>query len=222
MPSTPPSLARRASSGWQMPLTISGRSVSDRSQGRSSHVSGLPKICTHCSTAACGFSSGGSLQARAEDRVAGVVGQALPAQEREVRRRQVARAPARDPGVQRDDDALESGRLGARAPGSRPGRGRSVCTAGKSLGCRRIRRRLAPSGRPTSSTRSSAHRYAPRRARWPGRRARPARTVPMTPTGAMNDRRRQRHAEQLHRQVAFLGADEHPRHQSPARRTRSR
>ena len=58
MASTPPSLARRASSGWQMPLRISGRSVSERSQGRSSQVTGLPNIYTQCSTAAWGFSSG--------------------------------------------------------------------------------------------------------------------------------------------------------------------
>lgn len=38
---------------------ISGRSVSDRSQARSSQVSGLPKVVTHCSTVACGSSSGG-------------------------------------------------------------------------------------------------------------------------------------------------------------------
>src|SRR5882757_8929641 len=41
MPSTPWSFARRTSSGSQIPFRISGRSVSDRSQGRSSQVSGL-------------------------------------------------------------------------------------------------------------------------------------------------------------------------------------
>ncbi len=58
MPSTPASLARRASSGWQMPLRISGRSVMDRSHGRSSQVSGLPKVCAQRITAAAGSSSG--------------------------------------------------------------------------------------------------------------------------------------------------------------------
>jgi hypothetical protein len=51
MPSTPPSMARRASSGCRMPLTISGSSVSDRSHGRSSQVSGLPKTWAHNLTA---------------------------------------------------------------------------------------------------------------------------------------------------------------------------
>jgi hypothetical protein len=41
-----------------MPFTINGRSVSDRSHGRSSHVSGLPKTWIQRITAACGFSSG--------------------------------------------------------------------------------------------------------------------------------------------------------------------
>ena len=38
---------------------------------------------------------------------------------------------------------------------------------------------------------------------------------PMTPIGAMNIGDGQRQPEQLHRQVTFLGADEHPRDQSP-------
>ncbi len=58
MPSTPPSLARRTSSGWQMPFTISGSEVSERSQGRSSQVSGLPKTRIQWMTAAPGSCSG--------------------------------------------------------------------------------------------------------------------------------------------------------------------
>src|SRR3712207_7712555 len=38
IPSTPPSIARRTSSGWQTPLRTSGRSVSERSQARSSQL----------------------------------------------------------------------------------------------------------------------------------------------------------------------------------------
>ena len=156
------------------------------------------------------------LQAGAEHRVAGVVGQAVPAQEREVRRRQVARPPAGNPGVQRDDDALEARRLGAAHQAGRHVAVGRACRAGKSLGCRRIRRRPAPSGRPTSSTRSSARRCGRRRALSPGRRARPARTRPMTPTGAIIAGDGSVSPKQVHRQVAFVGADEHPRHQPPA------
>ncbi len=58
MPSTPPSMARRASSGWQIPLTISGSEVIDRSHGRSSQVSGLPNSWAHLRMAAPGSTSG--------------------------------------------------------------------------------------------------------------------------------------------------------------------
>lgn len=59
LPATPASRTRRTSSGWQMPFTISGRSVRERSQPRSSQVSGLPKIWVQWRIAACGSSSGG-------------------------------------------------------------------------------------------------------------------------------------------------------------------
>ena len=67
---------------------------------------------------------GSLLQARPEHRVAGVVRQAPAAQLREVRRRQVARSPARHPGIQRDDDALVSGGLCSR---DKAGRQLAVC-----------------------------------------------------------------------------------------------
>src|SRR4051812_36155111 len=95
-----------------MPLRISGRSVIDRSQGRSSQVSGLPKIRAHSPTVAWMSSSGGLGQPGAKVRVAGVVSQAVTAQLGEVAGRQVARAPSGDPGIQRHDDALESCRFG--------------------------------------------------------------------------------------------------------------
>ena len=113
MPSTPPSLARRASSGWQMPLTSSGRSVSERSQPQVVPGQGVSEDLYPAQHRALRVLLGRALQAGAEDRVAGVVGQAVPAQLGEVRRAQVARAPAGDPGVEGDDDALEAGRLGA-------------------------------------------------------------------------------------------------------------
>ena len=96
-----------------MPLRISGRSVSERSQGRSSQVSGLPKICAQCSDGGLRVLLRGAVEPGAEHRIGGVVGQAVPAQLREVAGRQVAGAPAGDPGVQGDDDALEAGLLGA-------------------------------------------------------------------------------------------------------------
>ena len=96
-----------------MPLTSSGRSVRERSHGRSSHVSGLPKIWIQCNTAACGSSSGGRCRLARKTGSLSVVGQTQAPQKWKVRGAEVARAPTREPGVQGDDDALEAGRLGA-------------------------------------------------------------------------------------------------------------
>ena len=57
MPSTPASTARRASSGWQMPLRISGSKVIDRSQPKSFQVNEFPKMLTQCMTALRGSAS---------------------------------------------------------------------------------------------------------------------------------------------------------------------
>ena len=115
-------------------------------------------------------------QAGAEDRVAEVVGQAVAAQLGEVGGREVARAPAGDPGVEGDDDAPVAGRLGAldEALGELPvGR---ACRAGRSRGCRRTRPPRPPAGRRRASRRPSARRCGRRPGPWPGRRGRPGRT----------------------------------------------
>ena len=57
MPSTPASIARRASSGWQMPLRISGSVVIERSHGMSFHVNEFPKTLIQCITALRGSAS---------------------------------------------------------------------------------------------------------------------------------------------------------------------
>ena len=57
MPSTPASMARRASSGWQMPLRIRGNFVMDRSHGMSFQVNEFPKMLTQCMTALRGSAS---------------------------------------------------------------------------------------------------------------------------------------------------------------------
>ena len=107
-------MARRASSGWQMPLTQQ-RQVGQRAQpgqvvpGRA----GCRRAGAQCSDGGLRVLLRRLAEPGAEDRVAGVVGQAVPAQLGEVGGGQVARAPAGDPGVERDDDALEAGRLGA-------------------------------------------------------------------------------------------------------------
>ena len=97
-----------------MPLSISG-SVGQRPQP--GQVVPGQRIAEDLRSTAgprpAGSPPGVCCSAGAEDRVAGVVGQAVPAQLRKVRRRQVARPPAGDPGVERDDDALVAGRLGA-------------------------------------------------------------------------------------------------------------
>ena len=74
---------------------------------------GSEKTPTKWPTAACGSSSGGAARRGAEDRVGEVVGDADALQERQVGELQVARAPAQQPGVERDDERRVAGRLGA-------------------------------------------------------------------------------------------------------------
>ena len=95
-----------------MPLTISGSLVSERSHGRSSQVSGLPKIAAHVVTAARGSFSGGRAEQLGEARVGEIIGQAMAAQLGEVGGGEIARTPAGHPGVERHDDRLEAGLLG--------------------------------------------------------------------------------------------------------------
>lgn len=51
-------------------------------------------------------------EAGSEDRIGGVVREAVPAQLREVTDGEIAGAPSGDPGVEGDHDALEAGGLG--------------------------------------------------------------------------------------------------------------
>ena len=155
-------------------------------------------------------------QQGAEDRVAGVVRQAVAAQLREVRRRQVARPPAGDPGVERDDDRLVAGRLGAAAPGWRPDRGRSACRAGRSRACPRTRRRRPRAGSAVSvdtaiGTPVRAAARAVARSPWPS-----CAQMPITPTGAMKSGDGSVIPNRSTERSRSVGADEHPRHQSPA------
>ena len=114
MPSTPRRAASRASSTCWMPLTRIGSEVSSRSQARSSQVSaGLAWTPRKWPVAAPRSSSGGLLEAGAEDRVLEVVGDAHPVEEGQPGLLQVARLPAGDEGVDGDDDRAVAGRLGA-------------------------------------------------------------------------------------------------------------
>jgi hypothetical protein len=154
-------------------------------------------------------------EAAAEDRVAGVVGQAAPAKEREIRCRQVARAPAGYPGVQRHHDAFEACRLGAmHEAGCDITVGRRVQLE-KPWGIAQFGGNLFYR---VGRHRRCDHRHAG--ARGGARRRQVAMTVLCAQgyhsDGRHHGRRRQRHPEQLDRQIALLGADEHPWHQAPA------
>ena len=186
--------------------------VSERSQGRSSQVSGLPKRRANRPTAAAGL--GVLAEQGLEDRVAGVVGQAVPAELGEVAGGQVARAPAGDPGVQRDHDAAEAGRFG---PGDQAGGqvpvGRRVQleeAGGIAEPGGHVLHRIGGQGR-------CDHRDAGTFGCVGGGQV----AVPVLGAQADHaDRRhqqrgRQPHPEQFHRQVAPGRADEHARDQAP-------
>ena len=154
-------------------------------------------------------------EAAAEDRVAGVIGQAQALQLREARQRQVARPPAQCQGVQRDHDGRESGGLGPahQAFAHLPVGGRVELEPPRSIaelgrhGLHRILRQ-----------RGGDHRDAH------GGRGTRGCQVPVPVGGAQPDhshgrqqqRRSQAPPEQLHRQVPLRRGGEHPRHQPPA------
>ena len=216
MPSTPASLARRTSSGWQMPLSSRGRSVSSRSQARSSQVRlGLPNVKAHWIAAAPGSSSGGTASFDAEDRVGEVVGEAVAAQLREGRVLQVAGTVAERPGVEGDHDPLEAGGLGAtdEALGQL-----AVVGCVELEEARGVAERRGDVLHRVLHQRRRHHRDAGRGRRCGGR------DVAVLVVGhhaehadrRHEDRRRVGVAEQLDRQVALGGAGQHPRQDAPA------
>ena len=158
---------------------------------------------------------GRALQAGAEDRIAGVVAQAEPAQLGKVGRGEVARAPPGNPGVEGDDDALEAGGFG---PLHEAGGQLTI------LG----RVQLEEAGGVTELRGDLFHRVGGQGGNDhgdPGGRGR-ARggQIAVAVLGTDTDdadrshehRRRQGQPEHLHRQVAIGGTDEHARHQAPA------
>lgn len=199
---------------------MSGSSVSERSQARSSQVSGAGEELDPAQDGALRIFLRWALQTGPKNRVGHVVGQAMPTKLGEVRRAQIARPPARDPGVERDDDALEARRLGA------------IDQAGGHLAVsRRIQlkkpRSIAERGgnifHGVHWERRGNHRHAGGRGRARGGQ------IPVTVLGAQPDdadrrheeRRRQGQAAQVDGQVTFCGADEHAWHQAPLREGRA-
>ena len=154
---TPASTARRASSGCCTPLSTSG-SAGVLAQEREvvPRQRGLLNTPTNFITAAPSSPSGSPC---VEHRVAEVVGDALRAQERQVRGVEVARPPAQLPGVERDDDAPRSRPPPRGAGTTRPARGRPASRAGTTSARARPPRR-PPSASTTPSRRSSARRGA--------------------------------------------------------------
>ncbi len=157
---------------------------------------------------------GWALQAGAEDRVAGVVAQAKPPQLGKVGRGEVARAPSRNPGVQGDDDALVAGGFG---PLNQAG-GQVTVLRRVQLeepgGVAELRgdvfHRIGGQG-------GNDHRDTGFRGRARGGQVAVAvlSADADDPDRCHEDRRRQGQAEQLHRQVAVGGTDEHARDQAP-------
>ena len=209
--------ARRASSGWQMPLSSIGSVVSERSQARSSQLRrGLPNEHRPEPGRRRHVLLGRHGELGAEHRVGEVVGQAQALELREAGDRQVARSPAEGQGVERDDDRRVAGRLGAVDEALASAHGRSADRAGTIPGCRRARRRRPPAGPRVSvdaiiGTPVAAAARAVTRSPWPS-----GSQSPITPTGASISGVGSARAEQLDREVALGRADQHPRH-SPQR-----
>ncbi len=215
MPSTPASLARRTSSGWQMPLSSSGRSVSSRSQARSSQVRpGLPNVKAHWIAAAPEVLLRRYGELRPEDRVGEVVGEAVAAQLREGPVLQVAGTVAERPGVEGDHDPLEAGGLGAayEALGQLAVVGGVELEEARGVAERRgdVLHRVLHQGR-------GHHRDA---GRGGGCRRRDVAVLVVGHHAEHADRRHEDRrcvgvAEELDRQVALGGAGQHPRQDAP-------
>ena len=184
--------------------------MSDRSQGRSSQVSGLPKRRANSPTPGDEV----LVDEAGEDRVAGVVGQAVPAELGEVAGGQVARAPAGDPGVQGDHDAAEAGRFG---PGDQAG---GQVPVGRRVQLEETGRSAEPGGHVLHRVGGQGrcdHRDAGTFGCVGGGQV----AVPVLGAqadhadGRHQQRGRQPHPEQFHGQVTLGRADEHARDQAP-------
>ena len=149
-----------------------------------------------------------------EARIGEIIGETMAAELREVGGGEVARTPAGHPGIQGDNDRLEAGLLGPLD------QARGELSIGWGIELEEAGRRLELGGdgfeRVDRKGRGD-HRHAGQRS---GARSR---EIAMAVLGAKPDdadraheqRRRQLHAEELDREVALLGADEHPRRQAP-------
>ena len=138
----------------------------------------------------------------------------MTAQLREVGGREIAWAPATHPGVERHHDRLETGPLGP------PHEARRQLAIGGGVELEEARRRFELGGdrleRIDRQGRGD-HRHAGQRGGACGREIAMAvlGAEPEHADRAHEQRRRQPHAEELDRQVALLGADEHPRQEAP-------
>ena len=138
----------------------------------------------------------------------------MAAQLREVGGGEIARAPSGHPGVERHDDRPETGPLGARHKACRQ------LAVGWSVKLKEPRRRFELGGdrlERIDRQRRGDHGHAGQRGGACGRQIAMAvlAAEPDDADRAHEQGRRQPHAEELDRQVALLGADEHPRHEAP-------